>query len=106
MRSSGGERQEGIELSKKERERNRLARFRVGRRRTVNIENSEFRGTQFQSERRHFKGLELLIGRSVDNVGGFAHKKCSTTSNYMRDQISRCWTRTADEREAGRGCIA
>jgi hypothetical protein len=32
MRSSGGERQEGIELSKKERERNRIARFRVGRR--------------------------------------------------------------------------
>ena len=40
MGSSSGERQEGIELSKKEGERNRLARFRVGRRRTVCIENS------------------------------------------------------------------
>ena len=50
----------------------------------INIENGEFRGTQFQSERRHFKGLELLIGRRVDNVGGFAHKKCSTTSNQGR----------------------
>ena len=56
--SSGGERQEGIELSKKERERNRLARFRVGRKRTVYIENSEFGVAQFQSDRRHFKRLE------------------------------------------------
>jgi len=31
-----------IELSEKERERNRLARFRVGRRKKVYIENSEF----------------------------------------------------------------
>jgi len=42
MGSSGSERQKGIELSKKERERNRFARFCVGGGRTVNIENSEF----------------------------------------------------------------
>ena len=70
MRSSDGESQEGIELSKKERERNRLLRFRVGRRRTVYIENSEFRVAQYQSDTRHFKRLELLMGRSIDNVGG------------------------------------
>ena len=48
------------------------------------IENSEFRVAQFQSDRRHFKRLELLMGWSIDNVGGFPHKKCFTTSNYMR----------------------
>jgi hypothetical protein len=43
MRSCGSKRQKGIELSEKEREGNRLAIFRVGGRRTVYIENSEFR---------------------------------------------------------------
>jgi hypothetical protein len=80
MRSCSGERNEGIEFTKEKRERNRLARFRVGRRRTVNIKNSDFRGTQFQSERRHSEGFELLTGRRVDNVGEFAQKKCSITS--------------------------
>ena len=62
--SSGGERQLGIELSKKERERNRLARFRIGRRRTVYIENSEFRVAEFQSDITAI--FDLAQSRNVD----------------------------------------
>ena len=71
--SRGGERQKGVKLDKNKRNRNRRARFSVGRKRTVGIENSEFRTAKFQSDRTHFERLDSLSARSLDGVCRFPY---------------------------------
>ena len=71
-----------------ERKRNRHARFSVGRR-TVGIENSEFRTAKFQSNRTHFERHDSLSARSLDGVGSFRYEKYLTTANYVRGSSKR-----------------
>ena len=84
-RCSDGERQEEIELSKKERERNILARFRVGKR-TINIENSELEGTQFQNESLVYLFIYLIYVRvsTITAIWMVGHRLRSTPTNGHR----------------------
>jgi len=54
------------------------ARFSVGSKRTVNIENSRFRIVKFHSDKRLSQRLEILASRKLDNKGAFPNKKCCT----------------------------